>query len=71
MTASLYRKYNEFSNCESAQTEQKHRTMTFSGFQTMYTSIDYGSTDYMYITKVEKQSINDQAVEECYNIKHT
>ena len=25
MTASLYRKYNAFSNRESAQTEQKHR----------------------------------------------
>ena len=31
MTASLYRKYNAFSNRESAQTEQKHRTMTFVG----------------------------------------
>ena len=28
MTASLYRKYNAFSDRESAQTEQKHRTMT-------------------------------------------
>ena len=31
MTASLYRKYNAFSNRESAQTEQKHRTRTFVG----------------------------------------
>ena len=31
MTASLHRKYNAFSNRESAQTEQKHRTMTFVG----------------------------------------
>ena len=31
MTASLYRKYNEFSDRESAQTEQKHRTMDFVG----------------------------------------
>ena len=31
MTASLYRKYNAFSKRESAQTEQKHRTMNFVG----------------------------------------
>ena len=41
MTASLYKKYNAFSNRESAQTAQKYKTMTFVGFQTMYTSIDY------------------------------
>ena len=29
MSALLYRKYNAFSNRESAQTEQKQRTMTF------------------------------------------
>ena len=36
MTASLYRKYNAFSNRESAQTEQKQRTMPFVGLPAMY-----------------------------------
>ena len=40
MTASFYRKYNAFSNRESAQTEQKYRTMTFVGLTGhVYTSV--------------------------------
>ena len=31
MTASLYRKYNAFSDRESAETEQEHKTMNFVG----------------------------------------
>ena len=48
MTASFYRKYNAFSNRDSAQTEQKHR-MTFVGLPDhVYTSIDYGLPYLLY-----------------------
>ena len=51
MTASLYRKYNAFSNRESAQTEKNIEQWLLSGFQTMYTSIDYGGNEYNQVNQ--------------------
>ena len=49
MTASFYRKYNASSNRESAQTEQNIEQWLLSGFQTMYTSIDYARTEPLFL----------------------
>ena len=49
MTASLYRKYNAFSDRESAQTEQKHGTMTFVGLPGHVYFYCYARTEPLFL----------------------